>query len=286
MPGARPLENLIRTVTLRRWLRSALPLPVRKGLAVMLGRQRWLPDRAWWVLELLRDYAEREPDQFHRFLWSHHLGYAETYEIERRFGEERIHPTRRMLFDDLARVLRERGTDPERDIHSVFEVGCSLGYLLRFLETGLFRSAEVLEGMDIDRYAVEAGSTHLATLGSRVRLHHGDMAALEEILDGRRFDVLLCAGVLMYLQEAPAAAVVASILRHTGRLAAFAGLAAPGNDNRELAASTPRTRDGTFIHNIDRMVERVGGRVVFRRWEGASEVDGNTIYFVFAAPSS
>jgi SAM-dependent methyltransferase len=271
--------------TARRWIRSALPLPIRQGLAILVGRQHWLKSRYWWAMELLRDYAEREPDEFHRFLWSHHLGYAETYEIERRFGPGRIHPTRRMLFDDLARVLRERGTDPEHDIHSVFEVGCSLGYLLRFLETGLFRSAEVLEGNDIDGYAIESGSAHLARLGSRIRLHHGDMAAPEQILGERRFDVILCAGVLMYLQEAPAAAVVDSILRHTGRLAAFAGLAAPGSDNRELAASTPRLRDGTFIHNIDRMVERAGGRVVFRRWEATRQVDGNTIYFVIAAPS-
>ena len=272
--------------TARRWIRSALPLPIRQGLAILVGRQHWLKSRYWWAMELLRDHAERDPDEFHRFLWSHHLGYAETYEIERRFGADRIHPTRQMLFDDLGRVLRERGTDPELDIHSVFEVGCSLGYLLRFLETGLFGSAEVLEGNDIDGYAIESGSAHLARQGSRVRLHHGDLAALEQILGERRFDVILCAGVLMYLQEAPAAAVVESILRHTGKLAAFAGLAAPGNDNRELVASLPRARDGTFIHNIDRMVERAGGRVVFRRWEGAREVDGNTIYFVLAAALS
>ena len=28
------------------------------------------------------------------------------------------------------------------------------------------------------------------------------------------------------------------------------------------------------------------GRVVFRRWEGARQVDGNTIYFVFAEPAA
>jgi len=270
----------------RHWIRSAVPLSIRQGLAILVGRQHWLKRRYWWAMELLRDYAERDPNEFHRFLWTHHLGYAETYEIERRFGEDRIHPTRRMLFDDLARVLRERGVDPEREIGSVFEVGCSLGYLLHHLETGLFRSADVLEGIDIDRYAIESGSAHLATLRSRVRLHQGDMGELEEKLRERRFDVVLCAGVLMYLQEGQAGAVVTSILRHTGKVAVFAGLAAPERDNRELAASVPRVRDGTFVHNIDRMVERAGGQVVFRRWEGAREVDGNTIYFVLAAPPS
>jgi SAM-dependent methyltransferase len=272
-------------MTLRRWLRSALPLPVRKRLAVMLGRQRWLPDRAWWVLELLRDQADRDPNGFHRFLWTHHLAYAESYEIERRFGALQLHPSRRLLFDDLAAILRERGVQPATGIHSMFEVGCSLGYLLRFVEGGLFASAQVLEGNDIDAYAVAEGNRYLGSVGSRVRLHHADMSELERVMSGQRFDIVLCAGVLMYLREEDAGAVVGTILRHTGQLAAFAGLAHPERDNRDLATAEVRTRDGTFIHNIDRMVERAGGRVMFRRWEGAREVDGNTIYFVFAAPS-
>jgi hypothetical protein len=32
-------------------------------------------------------------------------------------------------------------------------------------------------------------------------------------------------------------------------------------------------------------VERAGGRVVHRRWEGAQKVGGNTLYFVFAEPA-
>jgi hypothetical protein len=39
-----------------------------------------------------------------------------------------------------------------------------------------------------------------------------------------------------------------------------------------------------LIHNIDRMIERAGGRVLWRRWEGARKVDGNTIYFLIAEP--
>jgi SAM-dependent methyltransferase len=282
----RPLEDLIRTITLRRWLRSALPLPVRKRLAVVLGRQRWLPDRAWWVLELLRDQADRDPNGFHRFLWANHLAYAESYEIERRFGELQVHPSRRLLFQDLAAVLHARGVEPSTGVRSVFEVGCSLGYLLRLVEGGLFASAEILEGNDIDAYAVAEGNRYLGTVGSKVRLHHADMSELEGVMGDRRFDIVLCAGVLMYLREEDAAPVVGTILRHTGQLAGFAGLAHPERDNRDLATAEVRTRDGTFIHNIDRMVERAGGQVVFRRWEGAREVDGNTIYFVLAAPPS
>lgn len=253
---------------------------------MIVGRQRWIPDRAWWVLELLRDQAERDPNGFHRFLWSHHLAYAESYEVERRFGAEQLHPSRRLLFDDLGATLRARGIDPACDIHSVFEVGCSLGYLLRFLETELFGSAEVLEGNDIDAYAVEEGAKYLASVGSRVRLHRADMTDLDRVMGSRRFDVVLCPGVLMYLREADAGAVVGSILRHTNRLAAFAGLAHPARDNRELEVGEVRERDGTFIHNIDRLVERSGGRVVFRRWEGDRQVEGNTIYFVLAEPSA
>jgi SAM-dependent methyltransferase len=273
---------VIGTSTLRAWLRSALPLGMRRRLAIMVGGQRWIPDRSWWVLELLRDQAERDPNEFHRFLWSHHLAYAESYDVERRFGAEQVHPSRRLLFDDLEATLRTRGLDPARDIHSVFEVGCSLGYLLRYLETELFRSAEILEGNDIDAYAVQEGTRYLEAAGSRVRLHQADMKDLERVMGARRFDVVLCPGVLMYLREQDAGAAVGTILRHTSRLTAFAGLAHPAHDNRELASALVRERDGTFIHNIDRLVERAGGRVVFRRWEGARQLDGNTIYFVFA----
>jgi SAM-dependent methyltransferase len=170
-------------------------------------------------------------------------------------------------------------------VKSAFEVGCSLGYLLRHLETGLFASAATLEGNDIDGYAIEAGSRKLQALGSRVRLHHADMANLDGVFGGRRFDVMFAAGVLMYLREPAAAEVVRAMLQHTARLAVFAGLAHPDADNRSLESSALRDRDGTWVHNIDAMVERAGGRVVARRWGGGDLVDGNTIYFVLAEPA-
>lgn len=265
-------------------LRSWVPLRARKGLAVWIGRRRWPASRYWLVLELLRDYAARDPDGFHRFLWSHHLAYAETYEVAERFGAERVHPTRRMLFDDLRRCLEGRGLDPTRDVRSVLEVGCSLGYLLRHLETEVFPSAVVLDGLDIDEYAVRVGEAHLRGLGSRVRLRVGDVAGLAAVAAPIRYDVTICAGVLLYLRQDEAARVVAATLRHTGGVAAFAGLAHPERDNADLAHSAVRDRDATFIHNIDAMVQAAGARVLFRRWEGVREVEGNTIYFVLASP--
>lgn len=265
-------------------LRRVTPVSVRRGIVAELGRRAWVPYRSWLSIELLRDLAERDPNACHRFLWTHHLAYAETYEADLRFGEDRINKTRHLLFDDLRHFLVQEGIDPERDIRSVFEVGCSLGYLLRHLETGLFGSATILEGIDIDRRAIEEGASYLASIGSKVEVTAADMCELERVLEGRTMDVILCAGVLLYLREEDAREVVRSILRHAGVIAAFAGLAHPAQDNAGLANSAIRERDGTFIHNIDAMVNETGGQVAWRRWEGPRLIDGNTIYFVFARP--
>lgn len=265
-------------------LRRILPLVVRKRLAQVVGRQSWLSGRYWWVLELLRDFAERDPNGFHRFLWAHHLAYAESYAVDSRFGAANVHPSRRMLFEDLAEHAARSGLSLSRDVRSVFEVGCSLGYLLRHVETTICPGAETLEGNDLDARAIREGAAHLADLGSRVRLHAADVSELPAVFAGRTFDLILCAGVLMYLREEDAQPIVSTILRHTGRLAVFAGLAHPERDNARLESSATRERDATFIHNLDRMVAAAGGRVVRRRWDGPRTVDGNSIYFVFAEP--
>jgi len=270
---------------LRAGMRRVVPLAARKRMAVLLNRLPGVPDRYWWTMELLRDYATADPNGFHRFLWSNHLAYAESYDVASRFGGERIHPTRVMLFEDLERYLRADGIDPARDIRSVFEVGSSLGYLLRHLETGLFAGAERLFGVDIDAEAIASGSEYLAGVGSRVRLAVADMAGLDAVARDEDFDVVLCAGVLMYLKPADAQPVVDWMVRHTKRVLVIAGLAHPDRDNRELTESAVRQRDGTFIHNLDAMVAAAGGRVRWRRWEGARMVDGNTIYFLFVEPS-
>ncbi|MEO8452323.1 MAG: class I SAM-dependent methyltransferase [Gemmatimonadota bacterium] len=258
---------------------------MRRRVAVTVGRQQWIAGRYWWVLELLRDLADRDPNEFHRFLWSHHLAYAETYDIAQRFGAANLHPSRRIFFDDLVAALSARGKEPAA-IRSVFEAGCSLGYLLRHLETDVFTAAPVLEGNDIDRFAVRQGQDHLNDLGSKVRLHAADLTELPRVFAGRRFDVVMAAGVLMYLQEGDARKVVEGLLRGTGSVLALAGLADPDRDNFELTQSGLRDRDGTFIHNLDRFVADAGGRIISRRWDGARQVDGNTIYFVFAEPGS
>jgi len=265
-------------------VRAFLPLGLRKVMARLIGHQPWVPGRSWWVQELLRDFSEGDPDGYHRFLWGHHLAYAETYEVGLRFGADNLHPSRRLLFADLEDCLRDLEVTPQA-VDSVFEVGASLGYNLRFLEEEVFTSARTLEGCDIDSYAIERGSDYLVRAGSRIRLFVGDMGELDSLMADREYDVTICAGVLMYLQPEAAQGVVGALLRHTRIVAAFAGLADPDRDNDKLPDSLVRERDGSFIHNLDVMVARSGGRVIHRRWEGDREVGGNTVYFVFAVPA-
>lgn len=265
--------------------RSLLPLSLRKHMAVWVDRQGWIGAnrRYWWPLELVRDFAENDIDGYHKFLWANHLAYAATYEVEQRFGRENMNESRRMFFADLASLLSDVGIQPHRDVRSVFDVGCSLGYLLRHLETNMFTDATLLEGIDIDEYAIRQGTDYLQHAGSKIRLRCADMEELGLVMDDRVFDVIICAGVLMYLDRDSAAQVVNEMLKHTGKLLAISGLAHPEIDNSELQHSVTRESDRSFIHNIDSMVTEAGGRVIARRWEGDRIVDENTVYFVFAS---
>ena len=265
-------------------VRGVIPIDLRKRAAVALQRQSWLgPRRQWWAAELVRDLAARDVNAYHEFLWTHHLGYAETYEPAARFGPENIRGSRRMFFADMRARLADAGIAPNQ-IRSILEVGCSLGYQLREMETELFPNATTLDGIDIDAYAVEAGARHLRGLGSKVVLRCADMRDLDATLGDTRYDLIICTGVLMYLRDNAAAEVVEAMLRR-GRVVALAGLAHPETDNAQLRGSDVRSSDNTFIHNLDAMVMRAGGRVAARRWEGPRIVDGNTIYFVFASSS-
>jgi 2-polyprenyl-3-methyl-5-hydroxy-6-metoxy-1,4-benzoquinol methylase len=261
------------------------PLSMRKRAAVALQRQAWLPPhrRRWWAVELVRDLADRNLDAFHEFLWTNHLGYAATYEVAERFGPENVRASRRMFFEDLARQLQAAGAAPATDVKSVFEVGCSLGYQLRQMELDLFPAATTLEGIDLDRHAIASGAEYLRGCGSKVAVRCGDAGNLAQELGDRRYDVIVCTGVLMYLTEVRAADAVRAMLRQANALVALAGLAHPQIDNADLARSDMRPSDRTFIHNLDRMVRQAGGTIHARRWEGARDVDGNTIYFVFAS---
>ncbi len=256
-------------------LRTVLPLSLRKQAASWIGRQTWIPERHWRAAELVRDLARRDPEAYHRFLWSRHIGYAESYEPAERFAA--LKPERQLLFEDLGRFLGDR----VREVESVLEVGSSLGHLLRAAETDLFPNARILHGLDIDAYAVRAGNEWLRGQRSRARLITADMVRMGEVLEsGRQYDVVLCAGVLMYLKEDAATAVVKEML-HRGRLLVLSGLSRQGIDNRHMPRSQARECDGSFIHNFDAMVGRCGGSVHFRRWQGSAPRGWNPPYFVF-----
>lgn len=263
---------------------GALPLGLRKRMALWMKRQAWIPERGWRAARLLGDLARSDPDAYHRFLWSHHLAYAESYEPGQRFGAANLRPERRLLFEDLRSFLRGQGVTPESDIRSVLEVGCSLGHLLHYMETSVFPGAARLEGFDIDRQAIEAGNAWLRTQGSRVRLQSADMVSIDSALEPqRRYDVVVCAGVLMYLREEPATEVLAAMLRRAERLVVLSGLSHPEHDNSRLAHSVPRDTDGAFRHNFDAMAARAGARVLFRRWSAAAPRGWNPPYFVFCS---
>ena len=70
--------------------RAVLPLAVRKPLAAWMSRQKWMPNSDWWAIELIADWAMRDPNAYHRFCWAHHMGYAESYEVDQRFGDEKL----------------------------------------------------------------------------------------------------------------------------------------------------------------------------------------------------
>lgn len=260
---------------------------MRKQLAVWMYSKEWCSPnrREWWTLELLRDFAEKDINEYHKFLWSYHMAYARTYETRLRFGKENMEPSRKIFFNDMESLLTKLEVNPETDISSVFEVGCSLGYQLRFLETDMFPEVRVLRGIDIDRYAIEAGSAYLREARSKVDLVCADMEELETVLGNSSYDIMVCTGTLMYLNEESAAHVVNTMLRHTGTVLAISGLAHPEIDNCMLQHSTVRAQDKSFVHNIDSMVENAGGIILARRWNGDRMVGGHTIYFVYASKS-
>lgn len=265
-------------------IRAGVPLSVRKSLCILLNRQRWISSNSkyWWTQELLKDYEAQSRNDYHRFLWTHHLAYAATYDVESRFGEAKLPESRSMFFSDLRNVLLGLGVDPASQIHSVFEVGCSLGYQLRYLETELFPQATVLAGIDIDRRAIDEGNSYLRRIGSKVQLQAADMGDLQAVLRGKLFDVIICTGVLMYLDTQEASAVVSEMLQHCSGVLGLSGPAYPVRHNRGLEQSVLREEDGSFIHNLDSLVEASGGRVIASRWEGDQVCGGHTIYFVFA----
>lgn len=175
-----------------------LPLRARKGLVSRVGRSS-VPGLLHFSTTLLEDVWRRDPSALHRFLWSNHLASAATYEISEKFGASQFDGNRHRLFADIQAHLGARGHDPARDIGSVFEIGCSLEYLLRYIETEVFPAATVLRGIDIDRYAVETGQCYLRSLGSKVCLSMGDATEANRIMGEEKYDVILCHSVLWHV---------------------------------------------------------------------------------------
>jgi len=263
---------------------QTLPLPARKALA---ASRMCRISRGGLELSmgLLYDLRHRDPDGLHRFLWSNHLAYAASYEIPKRFGPANINPSRHILFRDMAEHLRSRGVEPRHDIRSAFDVGCSMGYLLRHLEVEVCPSAEILHGLDIDGYAIDTGAAHLRSVQSRVELFRADMAATEQIMGNRIYDLILCCGVLMYVNENTAEELVRTMLSHAGRLVGLICLADPGRKSIVSGRSARRRSDGTFVHDVARMIHRAGGRVVSSKRIESSISGSSTSHAILAEPA-
>lgn len=269
---------------IKRILRQSLSLEARKRLCILLNRQKSICEktRSWWTSELLRDFQERDINSYHKFMWSHHLAYALPYETSARFGAENMAESRRIFFSDLIHHLEALGFNVKKQISSVLEIGCSLGYQLRYLETDLVPSASELVGIDIDTYAISEGKRFLNKVNSKVKLIRGEMSDLDRLIGVKSFDLVFSTGVLMYLRQNEAAQVVEGMLRRGRILVALTGPAHPETDNSLLPNSIPRAHDNSFIHNIDSMVRETGTDIIGRRWEGKRIVDGHTLYSVFA----
>jgi SAM-dependent methyltransferase len=246
-----------------------------------------MPVRDHVAMGLVRDLLAEDPKEFHKFAWSNHLmGYARWYDSEEELFEfEQMQPSRVQFFEDLTSVLDQQRI-PRTDVRAILEVGCSLGYLLRYLETSVFPDCPDIVGIDIDAPAIDKGQRFLARAGSRVVLHAGDMEHLDALVGPRTFDVTLAAGVLSYLNEDDASRMVERLLARTRKVIALAGLACLERNNNTLTRSELSPgHAGQWIHNFEALVTRAGGRVVRTRWEGSKQFNFQTVCFVFAVPA-
>jgi hypothetical protein len=146
----------------------------------------------------------------------------------------------------------------------------------------VFPSATILHGLDIDAYAVKAGSTHLSSLRSRVKLFAADMETAERTMSSQNYDLVLCCGVLMYVDETTAEKVVRAMFSCSAYLVGLICLAPPGDNP---VRSEIRQSDGAFIHNMDRMIRRTGGNVVSSTWIGTSASGSSPCHVILAEPA-
>jgi 2-polyprenyl-3-methyl-5-hydroxy-6-metoxy-1,4-benzoquinol methylase len=264
-------------------IQMLLPLRTRLKCVIWLGKCGNGSYLSYLQLSLIRDWANECPDAYHHFLWSHNLGYANWYKKKNEFGAENVQPVTRMIFEDLKKYLANNlGDFPV--VKSVFDVGCSWGFLLRFFETDLFPDAEKLEGNDINKKAIEEGREYLRQHQSRITLFQADISDIDRIMDGSKYDLVTCIGVIIYLNEPAATALIRSMLNHCTGLVVISSIAHPYVDNSQLENTAVRNVDGAFLHNLDRLVKNAGGRVLKRRWEGPKTFGGQTMCYVFCEP--
>ncbi len=150
---------------LKRSFRFFVPLKIRKHVSKKITKLSWfkLDSKNWWVTELIHDLANKDINEYHKFLWENHLSYAETYNTKRRFGNDNIEKSRIKLFSDMMLNLKRIGVSAST-IKSVFEIGCSLGYQLYYLEENFITEAEELVGIDLDSQAIYSGREYLKKL--------------------------------------------------------------------------------------------------------------------------
>ena len=266
-------------------VQKIFPVGFRKNIACWLNRQGWFPGREILSGGLIGDLHEKDPKTFHKFLWSNHFSaYSKWYDSEVLFNADKMEPSRKEFFRDVSLVIKELNLVPP-DFRSVLEVGCSLGYLLHFLEKGIFKESNELVGIDIDGPAIDKGRGYLERIGSKVNLIQGDMENLNNIIGEKKFDFVFAAGVLSYLNETDALDVIRKMLFRTKHLLALVGLAHTVRNNNELQESEiSPSHHGQWIHNFEKLVNISGGKVVKSRWEGAKQYNFQTICFVFAVP--
>ncbi len=89
---------------------------------------------------------------------------------------------------------------------SALEIGCSVGVFTRMIASEF----DEVVAVDIADAALRQARAHVAGLG-RVSYHRSDVLALDL---GRRFDVVFCAEVLMYVRPERGEDVCAMLARH------------------------------------------------------------------------
>jgi hypothetical protein len=157
-----------------------------------------------------------------------------------------------------------------------------MGYLLRHLEDEIFPGANTFHGLDIDARAIAAGTTYLKSLRSKVRLFEADMLSADEIMGDRMYDVVICCGTLMYVNERAARTILQAIFSHASRAVGLICLAPTGGDPTR---SEVRASDGAFVHPVARMIGEAGGGLVSSEWVG-THISGSSPSHVILAEAN